>query len=176
MKSNEKKLVGLLAILFLAVVVVRVIPMLRTSYEEGLEEIDFLEQRIARLRLLIEEAPFIVDEEAQRQAEVEALGELVFTGTDLNLIGTSVQRQLRQVVEEAGVLARSYKTPRLSEMEGWLMINQEMDFTIEQENILKFLNLLENSKPRLHVTEFSINRNRRQYSGSITVIGFSKQQ
>jgi len=51
-----------------------------------------------------------------------------------------------------------------------------MDFTIEQGNILKFLNLLENSKPRLHVTEFSINRNRRQYSGSITVTGFSKQQ
>jgi hypothetical protein len=59
-------------------------------------------------------------------------------------------------------------------VDGWLMVSQEMDFTIEQEKILTFLSLLELSRPRLHVTEFSINRNRRQFLGSITVTGFSK--
>jgi len=55
-----------------------------------------------------------------------------------------------------------------------LMVTQEMDFVIEQEKILPFLELLKNSEPKLHITEFSINRNRRQFTGSITVTGFSK--
>ncbi len=54
------------------------------------------------------------------------------------------------------------------------MVSQEMDFVIDQEKILPFLDKLEQSRPRLHVTEFSINRNRRQFLGSITVTGFSK--
>ena len=156
------------------VVVVRVIPLSMDSYDEGLDEMDFLEQRIERLRFLVEEAPFIVDEEIAKRAEVAALESWTFTGQDSNLIGTSVQRQLRQAVEEAEVLPRSYNTPRIAETEGWILVTQEMDFVIEQENILKFLELLENSRPKLHVTEFSINRNRRQYTGSITVTGFSK--
>ena len=174
MKSKEKKLIGLAGIIFLVVVVVRVIPLLMDSYDEGLDEIDFLEQRIERLRFLVEEAPFIVDEEAEKRTEVAVLEDWVFTGQDSNLIGTSVQRQLRQAVEEADVTPRSYNTPRIAETRGWILVTQEMDFVIEQENILKFLELLENSRPKLHVTEFSINRNRRQYTGSITVTGFSK--
>lgn len=174
MKSNEKKLIGLAAVLFLVVLVVRVVPLLKASYEDGRDEIEFLEQRIARLRMLVEEAPFIKDEEAERRQEVAALEDLVFTGTDPNLVGTSVQRQLRQAVDEAGVLIRSIDTPRIAQLDGWLRVTQEMDFVIDQNNILKFLDLLEHSKPRLHVTEFSINYNRRQYTGSITVTGFSK--
>lgn len=174
MKSKEKKLAGLAAILFLTVVIVRVIPLLKDSYDDGLAEIDFLEQRIARLRMLVEEAPFIKDEEALKREQVAALETLIFTGQDQNLIGNSVQLQLRQAVAEAGVQARSYNTPRLSETDGWLLISQEMDFTIEQDNILQFLELLENSRPRLHIAEFSINRNRRQFTGSITLTGFSK--
>ncbi len=174
MKSNDKKLIAFAAILFLLVVIVRVIPLLKESYNEDQQEIEFLEQRIARMRSLMEEAPFIKDDEAARREEVAALVSWTFTGQDPNLIGTSVQRQLRQAVEEAGVLPRSYNTPRIAETEGWLLITQEMDFVIEQNAILQFLDLLENSRPRLHVTEFSINRNRRQYTGSITVTGFSK--
>ncbi len=175
MKNNDKKLVAVAAILFLLVVIVRVIPLLKESYNEDLQEIEFLEQRIARMRSLMEEAPFIKDDEAARREEVAALASWTFTGQDPNLIGTSVQRQLRQAVEEAGVLPRSYNTPRIAEAEGWLLITQEMDFVIEQNAILQFLDLLENSRPRLHVTEFTINRNRRQYTGSITVTGFSKK-
>ena len=175
MKSNEKKLVGLAVAVFLMLMIVRGIPMLKDTYTDDLDEIEFLEQRIERLRMLVEEAPFIKDDEAIRREEVAALESLVFTGSDPNLIGTSVQRQLRQAVDEAGVSPRSYNTPRIAELEGWLMITQEMDFIIEQENILKFLDVLENSRPRLHVTQFSINRNRRQYTGSITVTGFSKK-
>lgn len=175
MKSNEKKLVGLAVLLFVAVVLVRGIPYLKETYNEGLEEIAFMEQRIQRLRMLVEEAPFIEEEELLKREEVAALQSWVFTGQDTILVGNSVQRQLRQAVEESGVNPRSYSTPRFSETDGWLLVTQEMDFVIEQEEILPFLELLENSRPKLHVTEFNINRNRRQYSGSITVTGFSKK-
>ena len=138
-------------------------------------EIEFLEQRIQRLRYLVEEAPFIKDEEALKREEIAALQNWVFTGQDPNLIGSSVQRQLNQAVNEADLVVRQYSTPRFAETEGWLMVIQEMDFVIEQENIIEFLMLLENSAPKLHITEFNINRNRRQYTGSITVTGFSKK-
>ena len=174
MKSNEKKLVGVAVLLFFAVIVVRGIPFLRDAYNEGLEEIEFTEQRIDRLRMLVEEAPFIKEEEALKREQVAALERLVFTGQDPNLIGSSVQRQLRQAVDEAGLVVRQYSTPRFAETEGWLLVTQEMDFLIDQGEILPFLELLENSQPKLHITEFSINRNRRQYTGSITVTGFSK--
>lgn len=174
MKANEKKMIALLAALAVMVVIVRVVPLLRESYQETLDEIEFTQQRIQRLRQLVEEAPFIIEEEALKREEMAALESWIFTGQDQNLIGSSVQRSLRQVVEEAGVLPRSYSTPRYTELQGWLMVSQEMDFVIDQEKILPFLDLLEKSRPRLHVTEFSINRNRRQFLGSITVTGFSK--
>jgi hypothetical protein len=175
MKQNEKRYIAVAVAIFVLLLVVRGIPFLLTSYEEGRDEIAFLEQRIERLQDLVEQAPEIKDEEAAKRRQMMALQNWVFPGQDQNLIGSSVQRQLRQAVEDAGVLARSYDPPRYSEVDGWLMVSQEMDFTIEQEKILTFLSLLELSRPRLHVTEFSINRNRRQFLGSITVTGFSKR-
>ena len=175
MKSNEKKLVGLALLLLLALITVRVVPSLKTSYEDGLKEIELLEQQIARLQFMFEEFFIIQDREASRREDVAVLESLMFTGQDPNLIGSGVQRQLRQAVDEAGLLVRQYSTPRFIEIDGWLLVVQEMDFVIEQEKILQFLNLLENSSPKLHITEFNISRNRRQYTGSITVTGFSKQ-
>ena len=175
MKSNEKKLVGLALFIFLALFIVRFVPSLKTSYEDGLKEIELLEQQIARLQFMVEEFFIIQDREASRREDVAELESLMFPGQDPNLIGSSVQRQLRQAVDEAGLLVRQYSTPRFTEIDGWLLVVQEMDFVIEQEKILQFLNLLENSSPKLHITEFNINRNRRQYTGSITVTGFSKQ-
>ena len=175
MKSNEKKLVGLALLLLLALITVRVVPSLKTSYEDGLKEIELLEQQIARLQFMVEEFFIIQDREASRREDVAVLESLMFTGQEPNLIGSGVQRQLRQAVDEAGLLVRQYSTPRFIEIDGWLLVVQEMDFVIEQEKILQFLNLLENSSPKLHITEFNISRNRRQYTGSITVTGFSKQ-
>jgi hypothetical protein len=37
-----------------------------------------------------------------------------------------------------------------------------------------FLSLIEQSIPRLEVTEFSLDRSRNQFSGAITVVGFAR--
>ncbi len=174
MKAKEKKLIALAVVMILAVLIFRGIPMLRQSYQDMQDEIEFTQDQIQRLRLLFEEGSFLIEEEARKREEMAALESWVFNGQDQNLIGSGVQRSLRQVVEEAGVLPRSYSTPRYTELDGWLIVSQEMDFAIDQEKILPFLDKLQQSRPRLHVTEFSINRNRRQFLGAITVTGFSK--
>jgi hypothetical protein len=107
MKQNEKRYIAVAVAIFVLLLVVRGIPFLRTAYEEGRDEIAFLEQRIERLQDLVEQAPEIKDEEAAKRRQMMALQNWVFTGQDQNLIGSSVQRQLRQAVEVAGVLARS---------------------------------------------------------------------
>jgi len=176
MKQNEKKLIALASVVFVILVIVQGIPFLRNAYQENQAEIEFLEQRIERLQMLMAEAPQIKQEEARKRRLTTEMEYWTFSGQEQNLVGSSVQRQLRQAVEEAGVQPRSYDPPRYSEIEGWLLVTQEMDFVIDQENILKFLDLIAASRPKLHVTEFNINRNRRQFLGSITVTGFSKSQ
>jgi hypothetical protein len=61
------------------------------------------------------------------------------------------------------------------EANDWLMISQEMSFrTGDASNTVTFLRQLKNSQPRLRVRDFSLNRSRNQYSGSITVVGFAQ--
>ena len=61
------------------------------------------------------------------------------------------------------------------EANDWLMISQEMSFrTGDASYTVNFLRQLENSQPRLRVRDFSLNRSRNQYSGSITVVGFAQ--
>ena len=45
--------------------------------------------------------------------------------------------------------------------------------TTEAGNTIGFLERLEESTPRLFVTDFAINRTRNLYNGTITVVGFA---
>ncbi|MDR2212483.1 MAG: type II secretion system protein M, partial [Pseudomonadales bacterium] len=120
------------------------------------------------------------DEWRERQElktlEVSELQAWVFAGSDANLIGNSVQRALRSAVERAGFGVREMSVARYSYVGGWLMVTQEMSFTLEQENILPFLDALQELRPRLFVQSFSVTRSRRQYTGSIVVAGFGRVQ
>ncbi|MDP7456265.1 MAG: hypothetical protein QGF62_06810 [Gammaproteobacteria bacterium] len=63
------------------------------------------------------------------------------------------------------------------EKDGWLLISQEMSFrTTNAGNTVTFLQKLEESAPRLRVTDISVSRSRNQYSGSITVVGFARSE
>jgi hypothetical protein len=55
-------------------------------------------------------------------------------------------------------------------------VSQQMDFSVDQASILPFLNALQESRPRLHVSAFKVDRNRRQFTGSITVVGFGRAE
>lgn len=174
MKANEKKLLLVAAAVFIAFFLVRLAPMVRNFYLDGESDIAILEDRIQRYRLLFEEEPFLREREEIKREEVSALSDLVFEGSTPSLIASSVQRELRRAVDTADVNIRELSNPRYAIMPGWLEVTQEMSFIIDQGSMLEFINLLNQSRPRLHIEEFSITRNRRQYTGAMTVVGFSK--
>ena len=80
----------------------------------------------------------------------------------------------RQTAQEAGMTVRDMCVAEYSYVGDWLMVSQEMSFTLDQHQILPFLNTLQQLRPKLHVAAFNVARTRRQFSGNITVVGFSR--
>lgn len=175
MRSNERKLLLLFGVIAAAFFVVRVLPFAYGYYRDGRNEIAALEQRAARYRTLIEEQAEWQDRERLKQAELAELEGGIFQAGNPNLIGSSVQRALRQAAEQAGVSQRETRVAQYSYVGDWLMVSQEMSFTLEQNQILPFLNAIEQLRPRLHVAAFNVARSpRRGFTGNITVVGFSR--
>jgi hypothetical protein len=174
MKRSEKNLLILAGVLFALVLVVRILPMLFDYYRQGREDIALQQERVERLRTLIVETSQWQEREQLKQAEVTDLESWVFPGTDPNLVSSSVQRALRQLAAGSGAELREIGVARYSYVGEWLMVEQDMNFALAQEAILPFLRALDASRPHLNVSAFSINRTRRQYTGSLTVVGFSR--
>jgi hypothetical protein len=174
MKRNERQLLIFAGTLFVLLLVFRLVPLAWESYRQGRDEIALLEERIDRYRQLLVDTNLWQEREALKAAEMAELEGLVFEGSNPNLIGSAVQRTLRQAMEQSGVSARETPVARYNNAGAWLLVTQELNFTLEQHQILPFLNALQASRPRLHVTAFSVTRNRRQYTGSVTVVGFGK--
>lgn len=176
MKAKERKLLLLLGLLFAAVLVVRLLPMAYGYYRQGRDDIALLEERVDRLETLIQEQDQWSERETLKQAELADLEGWIFPGgNNPNLVSSSMQRTLRQAVDQAGVSVRETRVAEYSYVgENWLMVTQEMSFTLDQPQILPFLNALQQIRPRLHVAAFNVARTRRQFSGNITVVGFSR--
>ena len=178
MKANERKLLMLAGIILAALLVVRVLPMAYGYYRQGREDIALLEDRVDRLQTLIQEQDQWSERETLKQAELADLQGWIFPGGDNpNLVSSGMQRTLRQAVEQSGIVQRETAVPEYSYVgEDWLMVSQEMSFTLDQSQILPFLNALQQLRPKLHVAAFSVARTRRQFSGNITVVGFSRRE
>lgn len=173
MKANEKKLLLLFGALFGLVLVVRVVPLIVDYYQAGRQDMRLLEERVERYQNLITDTDVWKEREALKQAEIADLQSWIFTGSNPSLVGSSVQRSLRQAVDQAGINVREMSVARYSYMGDWLLVSQDMSFIVNQENILPFLQALNALRPRLHVAAFTVTHNRRQYTGNITVVGFS---
>lgn len=175
MKSNEQKLLLLFGALAALVLVVRVLPLAYDYYRDGRNEIAALEDRAERYRTLIEEEAQWQERALLKQAELAELEGAIFQAGNPNLIGSRVQTALRQAAEQAGVSPRETRVAQYNYAGNWLMVSQEMSFTLEQNQILPFLNAIEQLRPRLHVAAFNVARSpRRGFSGNITVVGFSR--
>jgi hypothetical protein len=174
MKGNERKLLLLAGILAVVVLVVRVLPLAYGYYREGRDEIAELEERIERYQTLIEDQDQWKERETLTQAQMADLESWIFQGANPNLIGSNVQRSLRQAADQAGLTTRETRIAEYSYVGEWLMVSQEMSFTLEESQILPFLNALQQTRPRLHVAAFNVARSRRGFTGNITVVGFSR--
>jgi hypothetical protein len=172
--KRKQKLMMLAGVLLVLVVVVRVLPGLYAHYQRGQEEIALLEERVERYRNLILDSDLWLERAELKAAEIGDLQDWVFEGANPNLTGSSVQRLLRQAMEQANLRVMETSVARYTYIEDWLMVSQDMNFALDQNQILPFLNALQQIRPRLYVTAFSVTRNRRQFTGSITVAGFSR--
>lgn len=175
MKGNERKLLLLLGVLAVAVLVVRILPLAYDYYQQGRDEIALLEERVDRYRTLIQEQDDWMERETLKRAEIADLESWVFQGATPNLIGSSVQRLLRQAADQAGLSVRETRVAQYSYVDDWLMVSQEMSFTLQQQQVLPFLNAVEQLRPRLHIVAFNVARSRSGFVGNITVVGFSRR-
>jgi hypothetical protein len=174
MKTQEKKLLLLLGALAVLVLVVHGVPMLGAYYRQGQEDIALLQERVQRYEQLIADTEVWKERELLKQAEVAEFATWVFQGDNPSLVGPSVQRSLRQAVEQSGITVREMSVAKFARSGDWLMVSQDLSLILEQDKIPPFLNTLAAQRPRLFITAFSVAQNRRQFTGSLTVTGFSR--
>jgi hypothetical protein len=142
------------------------------------------EQTLEQLQLDIEREQRLIANTAdwrERRVAVElAMAELetqTFDGETIPIIEANIQRELSLHARESQITVASTRLAETLETDGWLLISQEMSYrTIDAANTVNFLQKLEQALPRLRVIDFNVNRSRNQYSGSITVAGFTRSE
>lgn len=173
--SREKNiliLAGLVAVIFLAT---NLSPRIAGFYNERQDNIENIRLEIAREQRLIEETETwrerrISVEESQAEFERQ-----IFNGDTIPFVEANIQSELALRARDSSIFVNSTRLAESVATDSWLMISQEMSFrTTDASNTVTFLQKLRESEPRLRVTEFSINRSRNQYNGSVTVVGFSR--
>jgi hypothetical protein len=173
--TREKKilmLAGLVAIIFIGN---SILPAIGSIYNEREKNIESIQLDIARERRLIEDTLRWRELRIESQAEQTELEQQVFSGDTIPIIEANIQRELSRHARDSDITVSSTRLAELLSSDGWLLISQEMSFrTNNAGNTVSFLRKLEDSQPRLRVTDFSVNRSRNQYSGSITVVGFAR--
>ncbi len=174
--SNREKNILLLAGLVVAIfIATSVFPMIRGVYQQREQNIENVALDIERELRLISDSLRWRERRVEidsKRAELEAE---IFSGDTIPIVEANIQRELSLHARNSGITVSSTRLAERLEADDWLLISQEMSFrTNEQANTVSFLQKLEDSSPRLRVTDFSVNRSRNQYSGSITVVGFAR--
>lgn len=175
MTRREKSILYAGAAVVVLMVLLRGLPVAGEIYAERKETIALIRDDIAReqnLTAATEEWRTRRDDIENRLAQLQTQ---VFETSTLPLLTANLQRIVRQYANDASVSITSTKLAEPLETDGWLLVEQELLFTMDnQSNSLGFLRRLEESQPWLGVTSFTMRRNRNQYSGSVTVVGFSR--
>ena len=175
MNKREKTGLSIAAAVAVLFAVVNGFPTIYQIYEDRQSDNERIELDLAREANIIFATGDWRDRRIQTEAKLEALQNSIFQGETLSLVSANIQRDLRRYASEAGISVTSTKLAENRATKGWLMVEQEMSFRMSDEsNSMEFLELLEQSKPHLEVTAFSMRRNRSQITGSVTVVGFSR--
>lgn len=177
LSTRERNILILAAITTVIFLLSYVVPTVRDFYQERANSIDSVLLDLSR------ETRFIEDSERWRERRIAAeeqrqeLAAQVYQGNTIPLIEASIQRDLTQYARQSDITINSTRLAQREQTEGWILVSQEMSFrTNDAGNTVELLRLLETSTPRLHVKEFSLDRSRAQFTGSITVVGFARSE
>lgn len=174
MSKINPKLVILAVVLLGATLAIKVLPMVASGYAQLKSDKESLNQELVLLQNLVEREQKLGERADEIRALVENIDASIFAVPE-NLFGSEVQSIVRSIASRNGVEVREMEVADMERFEDWLKVSQEMDFVINQRNMLPFLGALKAHQPRLYVREFSITRSRQQFLGSITVEAFSRQ-
>ena len=171
-EKNILFLAGFVALVFIAT---QIIPAIQSFYGQRQDAIDDVLLSSTQELRLVENADRWQTRRENVEQERALLDQQIFTGATVALIEASIQRDLTQFAREANISVTSTRLAERLEADGWLLISQEMSFrTNDAANTLQLLDALSSSMPRLHVKDFSLDRNRNQFTGDITVVGFAR--
>jgi len=173
--KRERNILILASLVGVVFIATQLLPAIQSLYGERQIAIeDVLLSSTQELRL-VENAERWQERRQNVEAERAVLSQLIFTGATAPLIEASIQSNLSQIARDANIDVNSTRLAERLEAGGWLMISQEMSFrTTDAANTLRFFDALANSTPRLHVKDFSLDRNRNFFTGEITVVGFAR--
>lgn len=175
MTKREKNIVMLAAVVGVVFVLTQGLPSLKNIYGTRSEAIAQLQTDILREQSLIEDAQLWSERREDAQLRGNDLGARLFQETSIPLISANIQRLVREYANEAEVNITSTKLAESMSADGWLLVEQELSIlTDNQAKVMALLSSIETSDPLLGVSTFSIRRNRNQYAGTITVVGFSR--
>jgi hypothetical protein len=173
--SREKNILRLALVFVVLMILSNGVPALRELYAERSATIQQLRDEIAREQRLIQDEGLWDQRREDIQSQIEDLQAQVFQTGTVPMLTANIQRLVRQYANESGVTIISTRLAESEESDGWLKVKQSMSFALDnQSNTLGFLNSFETSRPYLGVTSFSMRHNRNQYTGDITVVGFSR--
>ena len=171
-EKNILLLGGIVLVLFISA---SVFPAIRALYNGQEADIERVQLDIERERRLIEDTASWRERRVEAEVIASNLELQTFTGGTIPIIEANIQSAISQHARDSQITVSSTRLAERLEAQGWLVISQEISFrTLDDSNTIRFLRLLEESAPRLWVREFSLNRSRNQYSGSITVVGFAR--
>ncbi|MDT8427977.1 MAG: hypothetical protein RQ757_04340 [Pseudomonadales bacterium] len=175
LNSREKKLLLISAVIALVFLAGRGLPLVQDWYAERGQVIEQIAMDVAREQQLLADAELWSQRRQEIEARAQAMSSQVFQETTVPLLSASIQRLVREHASASDINISGASLAESLATEGWLLVQQEMSFSMsDQSNTLAFLERLENSQPYLAVSEFTMRRVRNQYTGSLTVVGFSR--
>ena len=173
--ARERNILLLAAVVAVVLVLARVVPAVQDLHQRRAARVEEMTLAITREERLIADAQVWRDRRLAAQTQQASMESQIFSGDTIPLIEANIQRDLSQHARNSGLTVSSTRLAERLESADWLLISQEMSFrTPDAGNTVVFLQRLENSAPRLQVRDFSLDRNRNQYSGAITVVGFAR--
>lgn len=175
MTKREKNILFAALAVGVVFVLTQGLPTIKSQYNARSEKIAELQTGLERERKLIEDAQMWNERRAQVLIRGDELTSQLFQDNSIPLVSANIQRLVRDYATETNVSITSTKLAESMETEGWLLVEQELTIITSNQNyILNFLEKIETSSPLLGVSSFSVRRNRNQYAGTITVVGFSR--
>lgn len=176
LNRRERTILILAALVAVAFVLTTILPQVRARHDARAERIEDLRLNLEREQRLLDDAALWRSRRVEADARLTELQAQVFAANTLPLIEADIQRALTAHARDADMTVISTRLAQRQQSAEWMLVRQEMQFrTLSAGNVIRFLEGLESTTPRLWVTDLDIDRGRNQYDGSVTVVGFVRR-